>query len=98
MWRPPIQVEQNGVITAYEVVFISVGNLLPDDVRQIRFNEPYPISEMRLYSKEFNALEEGIRYKIRVAARTSAGVGAPSESVIRLMTLVSGKLSFSMNS
>lgn len=95
MWRPPIQNEQNGVITAYEVTFISVGNLLPDDVRVVPFNEQHPISEMRLYSEEFYGLEEGVRYEISVTARTSAGVGSPSESVIILMTTISGELSLS---
>ena len=98
MWRPPIQIEQNGVIIAYEVNFISVENVLPDDVRMVPFNESHPISEMTLYSEEFYGLEEGVRYEIYVAARTSAGVGSPSESVIRLMTNVTGKLNPAMYS
>ena len=95
-WRPPIEIEQNGIITAYEVKFVSVRNLLPADVRMVPFIEPHPISEMRLYSEEFYGLEEAIKYRISVTARTSAGLGSPSESVIRLMTYIVGELSLTM--
>ena len=86
MWRAPIEVEQNGMITSYTITFTPINTDIPVYERYFYTADSYPVPDNVSYAQEFAGFEEGVVYNITVSAVNSAGAGLPSEVVEVEMT------------